>query len=367
MDGPERWRETARAFARAEVEPIAEAIDRDDRFPPGLLPNLGSSGLLGVGLPVEWGGGGGGAQETVAVLEELARASAAVATLVAVHLSVAAAPIARWGTLEQKERYLRPLATGRILGAFALTEASAGSDAARLSCRYERSESGFRLRGAKLFITDADLAGVVLTFATRDPEAGHAGISAFVVTPETPGFSVAQRLEKLGLHGSTTTELLFDGATVPSGALLGREGEGFGIAMDALAGGRVGIAACALGTARAAFEGLEAVARTSEGPGAGAAVARSYVALGSAAALVREAAAEKDAGRPFLALASAAKLSASRAAVDIASLALETSGPLGARSGSRWERVWRDARVFPIVEGTTEIQELILGRELLGR
>ncbi len=361
------WRDRARHFAERWLLPSAEAIDREDRVPRELLEELGREGLLGVGLTPEYGGRAGSTADVAAVLEELARGSPAVATMVAVHLSVAAAPVERWGTAEQKERFLRPLAEGRVIGAFALTEASAGSDAARIGCRYEAVPGGFRIRGAKLFITDADLAGVILAFATRDPALGHRGISAFLVSAGTPGLSVTQRLDKLGLRGSTTTELFFDGVALPPDSRLGPEGEGFTVAMEALAGGRIGIAACALGTARAAYEVLVETVRNDPSDAHRAEVARAFVGLEAASGLVGAAASARDAGRPYVATASAAKLAASRLAVEIASKGLELAGRPGARAGSAAERLWRDARVFPIVEGTTEIQELILGRELLGR
>jgi len=366
-DRAEAWRVRARRFAEEVLTPVAPGIDATDVVPPKVLEGLAAAGFLGVGLPEEYGGRGDGARATVAVLEELAKGNAAVATMTAVHLSVAAAPIARWGTPGQKEAFLRPLTAGRILGAFALTEPSAGSDAARIATRYERVPTGFRIQGAKTFITDADLAGVVLAFATRDATLGHRGISAFLVPRGTPGFSIAQKLPKLGLHGSTTNELRFDGLELPPEALLGPEGEGFRVAMDALAGGRVGIAACALGVARAAWEAMRDAARRAPEDWKSAAVARAFVDVESAAALVERAARAKDLGRPYVPLASAAKLAASRAAVATASRAMEVEGRGAGTRGSLPERLLRDARVFPIVEGTTEIQELILGRELVGR
>jgi butyryl-CoA dehydrogenase len=366
-EAPTQWRERARRFADTHLVPRSKEIDATDVVAPSTRQGLAEEGFLGLGLPEEYGGREGGARSVVAVLEELSRGNAAVATMTAVHLSVAGAPIARWGTPAQKERFLRPLTAGTILGAFALTEPSAGSDAARLTTAYTRHDGGFRLRGTKTFITDADLAGVVLAFATRDPSLGHRGISAFLVPPGTPGYSVAQRLPKMGLHGSTTTELLFDDAQLPEDAMLGPEGDGFRIALESLTGGRVGIAACALGVARAAFEAMRDSARAAPEDWKSAAVARAFVEVEAAAALVAAAATAKDAGRPFIPLASAAKLAASRAAVHVASQAMDVEGRSAGRLGGLTERLLRDARVFPIVEGTTEIQELILGRELVGR
>jgi alkylation response protein AidB-like acyl-CoA dehydrogenase len=366
-DSAVAWRARARRFAEVRLAPATGAIDREDHVPESILEGLATEGFLGVGLPQEYGGRGGGALDTVAVLEELSRGDAAVATMTAVHLSVAAAPIARWGTAAQRETFLRPLATGKILGAFALTEPSVGSDAAHLATRYERVPGGYRLHGAKTFITDADIAGVVLAFATRDASLGHRGISAFLVPRGAPGFSVAQRLPKLGLHGSTTTELRFEGTDLPEDSMLGPEGEGFRVALESLTGGRVGIAACALGVARAAWEEMRDAARHAPEDWKRAAVARGFVEVEGAAALVEAAARAKDLGRPYVPLASAAKLAASRAAVALASQAMDVAGRSAGSFGSRSERLLRDARVFPIVEGTTEIQELILGRELVGR
>lgn len=359
------WRERARAFAEQHVEPIGERIDREDRVPDELVANLATSGFLGLGIPLAWEGAGGDTRSTVAVLEELAHASAAIAVLVAVHLSVCAAPILEWGTDAQRQRFLRPLARGELVGAFGLTEPGAGSDAASLATRYERTPTGFVLRGTKMFTSNAVSAGVILVFATHDPTLGSKGISAFVVAPGTPGFSVAQRLDKLGLRGSETTELVLDGVPLPEDALLGAEGSGLQVALGALAGGRVGIASCALGVARAAFETMLAAAREAPEDWKRSAIARSFAELASARALVERAAERKDAGASFALEASVAKLVTSRAAVSIASAGMDVAGPAGARAGCAAERLFRDARVFPIVEGTTEIQELILGRQLL--
>lgn len=363
----EGWRARARAFAEEHVVPIAAALDRDDRMPEGLRAALAREGFLGLGLPERWGGSGGDARSVAAVLEEFAHASAAVATLVSVHLAVAAQPVLEWGTDAQRERYLRPLAAGRQLGAFALTEPGVGSDTARLSCGYRRAPDGFRLTGSKMFITNGGLADLVLTFATRDPGAGHRGISAFLVPRAAAGFSVAQRLDKLGLRGSETTELVFQDVALEGDALLGPEGAGLRVALSALQGGRVGIAACALGVARAAFEEVLVQARVAVDDGRRGVVGRAFTRFAAARALVERAAERKDAGLPFVEDASAAKLAASEAAVGLASLAIDLGGRAAARRGARAERLLRDARVFPIVEGTTEIQELVLGRALLGR
>jgi len=359
------WRERAHLFATREVVPLAAAIDREDRIPDSLVRALVEEGFLGLGIPPEWDGSGGDTRSTVAVLEELSRASAAVGVLVAVHLSVCAIPILTWGTDVQRDRFLRPLARGQRLGAFGLTEPGAGSDTASLSTRYTKDANGFLLRGSKTFISNAASAGVVLIFATGDPGRGHKGISAFIVPPGTPGFSVAQRFDKLGLRGSETAELVLEDVRLPSDAMLGGEGEGLRVALGALQGGRVGIASCALGVAEAAFEEMRLAVAADDADWKRSALARAFVELASARALVGAAAEAKDAGRPYVNQASVAKLVASRAAVRIAGSGVDVAGAAGARAGAPAERLLRDARVFPIVEGTTEIQELILARGLL--
>lgn len=361
----DEWRAAARSFVEQRVAPVAAAIDREDRVPEALVAGLAAEGFLGLGIPLEWDGRGGDARATAAILEELASASAAVAVLVAVHLSVCSAPILTWGTDAQKETYLRALARGRRIGAFALTEPGAGSDAAGLRTRYVVDGDRFVLNGSKMFISNAVSAGVVLLFATRDPALGHRGISAFIVPPGTEGFSVAQRLDKLGLRGSETTELVLTGVRLPRDARLGPEGAGLRIALSSLAGGRVGIAACALGVARAAFEELRGRVAREDEPWKRHLLARAYTELAAARALVESAAARKDSGLPFVLEASVAKLAASRAAVTIASAAVDVAGASGVSGGAEPQRLLRDARVFPLVEGTTEVQELVIARRLL--
>jgi len=361
------WRRRAHSLAVDEIRPVAPAIDREDRFPPHLIARLRELGFMGLGVPAAWGGTGGDTRATAAVLEELSAESAAVATLLAVHLSVAAAPILQWGTDAQRERFLRPLADGRWLGAFGLTEPGVGSDAAQLATRYRAEGDGFTLTGNKMFITNAASADLLLVFATRDPALGHRGISCFLLPKGAKGFGIAQHLDKLGLRGSETNEVVLDGVHLDQASLLGPEGDGLKVALSALAGGRVGIAACALGVARAALEEMQRCARGAPSDGRRAAVARAWVDVAAARALVDEAAARKDAGVPYEDAASAAKLFASTAAVRIASTGVDLAGPEGTLADATAGRLLRDARVFPIVEGTTEIQELILGRTLVGR
>lgn len=361
------WRARARAVAEEVLLPTAVEADRSDRLPPSVRARMQEERFFGLGIPREWGGVGGDTRCISAVLEELAAGSAAAATMVSVHLSVAAAPILEWGSDAQRERYLRPLAEGRWLGAFALTEPGVGSDTSRLATRYSVADGGFSLTGSKMFITNAAIADLLLLFATRDPSLGAKGVTAFLLPKGTPGVSVTQHLDKLGLRASETNELVLEAARLPREAQLGPDGAGLRVALGALTGGRVGIASCALGVARGAFEEMRRRAQASGSDLARIAVARAYVDLSAARALVEDAARRKDAGQPYVEAASAAKLYASQAAVRIASAGVEVAGWEGTRSGEAPERLLRDARVFPIVEGTTEIQELILGRSLVGR
>lgn len=361
------WVAVAQEVATDLVLPCAVEMDRSDRLPLRVRQGLASSGLMGLTAPVEFGGSDADAATIARVLETLSVASAAVGTVLSVHLSVAMGPILHHGSSELQEEMLPSLASGRWLGAFALSEPSVGSDAARLITRYRSTPDGYLVRGNKMFTTSAESADAIVLFATRDPSEGPHGISAFAVRKGTPGLSVGQRLDKLGLRGSETVELVLEDAVLPRSALLGQEGRGFGIAMEALAGGRIGIAACALGVARAAFNALRESVRADPADWKRSAVARAYGELEAAAALVRHAAETKDAGAPFVDAASAAKLKASQAAVHIASVGVDVAGPAGVRRGAVAERLYRDARVFPIVEGTTEIQELILGRDLIDR
>jgi alkylation response protein AidB-like acyl-CoA dehydrogenase len=359
------WRARARTFAETLVTPAAAAIDRSDRIPEELVRSLAEGGFTALGLPASWGGMTASTADICAVLEELSAASAAVAVTLAVHLSVCAAPIARWGTQGQQAAWLPPLARGERIGAFGLTEPGAGSDTAAIRTRYERTPDGFVLRGSKTFISNAATAGLLLIFATKDPALGSKGISGFLVPGGTAGFTVSRRFDKLGLRGSETTELLLDGVSLPEDGLLGPEGSGLKVALGALTSGRVGIASCALGVARAAFEEMRRSVRSEDADWKRTLLARAYAELASARSLLDEAARRRDADLPFAMEASVAKLVASRAAVSIASAGVDVAGPAGVRAGATPERLLRDARVFPIVEGTTEIQELILARSLL--
>ena len=358
--------ERARRFTEEVLAPARRSIDREDRIPEHVLEGLRRGGFLGLSLPREYGGSGLSTLEVARAVEEIGAGSAAVGTLVAVHVSVASYPILRWGTSAQKEAYLPRMARGEWIGAFALTEPSAGSDAQSLATSYRRQGAAFRLRGSKTFISNARLAQVFVTFA-RSPEAPPPGISAFLVRPGTPGITISPPFPKLGIHGSDTCELSFDDVPVPPDGLLGSEGQGFRIAMETLGAGRIAIAALSLGIARAGFEALRVeVSRRSE-PWQRALLARAYVDVEAARVLVERAAMLRDGGLPFAQAASTAKLYASQAAFRIASNGLDVAGreALDRENPSPLEQLFRDSRVLSIVEGTTEIQEMILGRSLV--
>lgn len=360
------WRERAHRVVQDFIAPLATSIDRTHTVPRSIGKRLAEEGFFGLAIPTEYGGAAASAQDIAGVLEEIAFGSLSVATDLAVHLSVASAPIARWGTSEQKERWLPAMARGECLGAFALTEPGVGSDAQHLTTRYAREGDRVRLDGSKIFITNGGAARIVLVFATRDPDLEAKGISCFLVEHGTPGFSVTKRLEKLGLLGSETTELLFDGCRVEGSSMLGPEGRGFEIAMTALEGGRVGISATSLGVARAALALLSARVRMGSEDWRKSVLARAHVSVEAASALVDRAAKLKDAGEDYGLAASAAKLFCSQVAFDVARRAYDFTVELSTDPDERAaaECVFRDARVLTIVEGTTEIQELILGRKL---
>lgn len=358
----------ARRFSREVLVPHRREFDRTDVIPPEVMRSLGAAGFLGINLPKSYGGAEVSTLTLARTLEELAVGCVALAEIMAVHLSVACAPILAWGTEEQRQRWLPEMVKGRWLGAFGLTEPGVGSDAQRLTTRYERAADGFVLNGSKMFITNARSAEVVLVFATRDPSLGSKGISCFVVQKGTPGFSVAQMLDKLGTRGSETTELVLEGCRVPLEAQLGPEGAGFKVAMSALDGGRIGIAACSLGVARAALEAAASFVGPESEDWKKSALARCFVDVEASRALVEKAARQRDAGEDFTAAASAAKLFASQAAFRVASKGLEIAGRevFDRDHPSILEQLFRDARVLTIVEGATEIQEMLLGRRLAG-
>ena len=362
----------AREFAQAEVEPHAADWDREHRFPTELYPKLAALGLMGVCVPEEYGGAGADFVSYVLVLEELSRADAGVGVTVAVHTSAVTLPILRFGTDEQRARFVPPLARGEVLGAFALTEAEAGSDAGSLRTTATPRDGGWHVSGSKRFISTARYAGTFLLFARTDAaSSGAAGVSAFVL--DADHVNVTRDEEKLGLNSTTTSDLVVD-ADVEGDRLLGDEGKGFTIAMETLDGGRIGIAAQAVGIAQAAYEAARDYARERRQFGKPIAeqqaiqhkLANMSMEIDAARLLVLRAAWLKEQGRPHTEEGAKAKLFASETARRQTAEAIQIFGGYGYTKEFPVERYYRDAKITEIYEGTSEIQRLVIARSLLG-
>ena len=363
-------RDTARDFARNELAPNAPERDREAEFPKEALSELGRLGFLGMLVPPEWGGAGADYTGYALVMEEIAAGDGAISTVLSVNSLVCGA-VLKYGSDEQKQRFLVPLGAGQI-AAFALTEAQAGSDAAALRTRARRHGNRWVLSGAKQFISSGSTAELALIFAVTDPEAGRRGISAFLVPTDTPGYTVARLEKKLGQRASDTAQLVFEDLEVSPDQMLGQEGEGYRIALANLEVGRIGIAAQSVGMARAAYEAAVAYAKERETFGQKL-IAHQAVAfrladmatqLAAARALVLEAAAKRDAGEPALQAAAMAKLFASEMAEKVASDAIQIYGGYGYVEGFPVERIWRDVRVCQIYEGASDIQRMLIAREI---
>lgn len=366
--------DVARRFARAELLPGAARRDREATFPAEALRRMGELGLLGMTVPAEWGGAGADAVSLALALEEIAAGDAATATIMSGHNSVGCMPIAKFGTPAQKEQFLRPMAEGRMLSAFCLTEAQGGSDAGDIRTRARRDGDHYVLSGTKQFITTGKHAGVALVFAATDPGKGRKGISAFIVPTSTPGYAVGKVEEKMGQHASDTCQIVLEDVRVPASLRLGEEGEGYRIALSNLEGGRIGIAAQAVGIARAAFDAAIAYAKERvvfgkpiiEHQAIGFRLASMATRIEVARQMVLHAASLRDAGRKCLKEACMAKLTASDNAESVCSDAIQVLGGYGYLADYPVERLYRDARVTRIYEGTNDIQHLVILRELEG-
>jgi butyryl-CoA dehydrogenase len=362
----------ARQFAQERLAPNAAQWDEAAEFPKQAVDAMGELGLMGMLVPEEWGGAGVDLVAYALAVEEIAAGDGACSTIMSVHNSVGCLPILKFGSREQKERFLRPMAEGRMLGAFCLTEPEAGSDAAAIRSRARRDGNHFVLDGTKQFVTNGSRADVAIVFAVTDPARGKKGISAFLVPTDTPGFKVARIEKKLGLHASETAQILLEGCRLPADLMLGDEGQGLAIALANLEGGRIGIGAQAVGMARAAFEAALAYARERKTFGT-AIINHQAVAfrladmatqIEAARGLVLQAAALRQAGQPCLKEAAMAKLFASEMAERVCSDALQIHGGYGYLADFAVERIYRNVRVCKIYEGTSDIQRLIIGREL---
>jgi alkylation response protein AidB-like acyl-CoA dehydrogenase len=363
----------AREFAAAEIEPHAAAWDRAHAFPPALLAQLGELGLLGVCVPETYGGAGADFLSYVLVLEELSRADAGVGVTVAVHTSACTLPLLEFGTEEQRSRFVPPLARGEQIGCFALTEPGSGSDAGALRTRAEPVDGGWRLSGTKQWITNGSFGGTFLVFARTDPEiAGARGVSAFVL--DADAVEVTREEEKLGLNSSSTADLAFDGVFVERDRLLHEEGRGFRIAMSTLDGGRIGIAAQAVGIAQAAYDVAREYAKEREAFGRPIGqfqaiqwkLADMSTEIDAARLLTYRAAWLKQHGAPHTEAGAKAKLFASEMARRQTAEAIQILGGYGYTKEFPVERYYRDAKVTEIYEGTSEIQRLVIARSILG-
>jgi alkylation response protein AidB-like acyl-CoA dehydrogenase len=363
-----------RGLAEAEIVPNAAAWDREHRFPHELFPKLAELGLMGVCVPEEYGGAGADFLSYVLVLEELSRADAGVGVTVAVHTSATTLPILAFGTDEQKSRFVPPLARGEEIGAFALTEPGSGSDAGSLRTRAEPDGDGWVLTGSKQWITNGSVAGTFVLFArTDDATAGARGVSCFVLDAEH--VRVTREEEKLGLNSSSTADLLLDGARVERDRLLSEEGRGFRVAMATLDGGRIGIAAQALGIAQAAYDVARAYALEREQFGHRIAdfqaiqwkLADMATEIDAARLLVYRAAWRKQQGLSHTAEGAKAKLYASEMARRQTAEAIQVLGGYGYTKEFPLERFYRDAKVTEIYEGTSEIQRIVIARSILGK
>jgi acyl-CoA dehydrogenase len=360
------FRAAVRELAQGVVRPMAAEVDRDHRFPEEAIKAAAEAGLLGVLIPREYGGAGLDALAFVLCIEELAQACASTSVIVDVHTSVGSEPILLFGTEEQKRRWLPALASGELLGAFALTEPGSGSDAASLKTSARRKGDSYVLNGTKVFITNIGRAGLYVVFARSGPEEKAAGVSAFLVPAEAPGVRVGQIFNKMGLHGSPTGELVLEDVEVPAANRLAAEGQGFTVAMRALDSGRLGISGQALGIAQAAVdETRDLMVGRERAQGDDFSLADMATRLESARLLAYHATWLCSAGRPFTRQASMAKLHCTDTAMQLALDALQVAGEEGAAGGSPFGRHVRDAKALQIYEGSNQVQRVVIARDLL--
>ena len=373
-DEERMFRDVVRRFARERIGPHVRAMDEAAVFRKDLLGEMFELGLMGVEIPEEFGGQGGSFFLAVLAIEAIAEVDPSAAVIVDVQNTIVDNVLLRWGTAEQKRKYLPRLA-GDTVGAFALSEAGSGSDAFALATRAARDGDGFRLTGRKLWITNAAEAGLYLVFANANPEAGHRGITCFIVARDTPGFAVGRKEDKLGIRASSTCELILDDCHVPAADVLGEVGKGYKVAIETLNEGRIAIGAQMVGLAQGALDHAVAYARQrkqfgqpiAEFQGVQFELARMATGAEAARLLVYNAARMRDAGATFVAEAAMAKLYASEVAESNASRAVEVFGGVGFTKDYPVEKLYRDAKIGRIYEGTTNMQLLTIAKQLLGR
>ena len=367
----EMMRKMVRDFARTEITPFIEKMEQG-HFPREILTKMGDLGLMGIPIPEQYGGSGMDFISYIIAINELSKVSATIGVILSVHTSVGTNPIVYFGTEEQKQKYVPKLASGEYLGAFCLTEPSAGSDAAGIKTRAIKDGEDYLLTGSKIFITNGGEADVYIVFAVTDPSAGSKGITAFIVEKNTPGFIVGKDEHKMGLHGSRTVALTFENMRVPEKNILGKEGDGLKIALGNLDVGRIGIAAQALGIAEAALEAAVTYAAgryqfgkpIARQQGIGFKLADMATAVEAARLLVYRAADLRAKGKSCSIEASMAKLFASKTAVEVTTEAIQVFGGYGYTEDYPVERYFRDAKITEIYEGTSEIQKIVISKHL---
>lgn len=361
-----------REFAEKEVKPLAAEVDEEERFPLETVEKMAKTGLMGIPVPVKYGGAGGTNLMYGMAVEELSRVCGTTGVVLSAHTSLCCAPIMENGTEEQKMKYLPRLASGEWIGAFGLTEPNAGTDAAMQQTTAVLDGDQYVLNGNKIFITNAVYAHVYVIFAMTDKSLGNKGISAFIVEKGTPGFSIGKKEKKMGIRGSATTELVFEDCRIPKENLLGQQGKGFAIAMKTLDGGRVGIAAQALGIAQGAMD--ETIKYTKERKQFGRSISQFQntqfqmadmeTKVQAARLLVRSAHQKKDNGMSYSVDAAMAKLFAAETAMEVTTKAVQLHGGYGYTREYPVERMMRDAKITEIYEGTSEVQRMVIAGKL---
>ena len=373
--GPEyiAYRKLYSAFAQNEVKPLAVVTDETEEFPRETVEKMKEIGFMGIPIPREYGGQGCDSLAYIMCVEELSKVCATTGVIVSAHTSLCCDPIANYGTPKQKEKYLVPLASGKKLGAFGLTEPSAGTDASAVKTTAVEDGDSYVLNGTKIFITNGKEADIYIIIAMTDKAAGTKGLSAFIVEKDTPGFTFGTKEKKMGIRGSSTYELIFRDCRIPKENLLGQKGHGFNIAMNTLDGGRIGIAAQALGIAEGALETTVKYVKQRKQFGKTIAkfqntqfvLADLATRVEATRLLVYKAAREKDSGKPFAEIAAMAKLFAAETAMEVTTKCVQLHGGYGYTREYEVERMMRDAKITEIYEGTSEVQRMVISGALL--
>lgn len=373
MDKYELLKQMYREFSEKEVAPIAHEIDEEEKFPYETLEKMAECGMLGIPFPKDYGGEGGDVIGYIMAVEELSKACATTGVILSAHTSLGATPIYEFGTEHQKQKYLVPLAKGEKIGAFGLTEPNAGTDASAQQTTAVEDGDYYILNGSKIFITNAGVADTYIIMAMTDKSKGTRGISAFIVERDTEGFSIGKKEKKLGIRGSSTCELIFENCKIPKENLLGKVGQGFKVAMKTLDGGRIGIAAQALGIAQGALDKTVSYVKERKQFGRSLAnfqntqfiLADMKTKIEAARHLVYSAARKKNEGKPYSVEAAMAKLYASEVAMEVTVKSVQLHGGYGYTREYDVERMLRDAKITEIYEGTSEVQKMVISADLL--